>query len=134
MPYIKGAKGSRPKAAAEPVKTEAAKPVDDLDDLEDMEPIVLSDEDRALVSKEIEAIDKLTPEVRTVLIDEIMTRYCSMCSESLDEDGDCPEGCDPDDMLDDEEEDDEDDEDDGENGDGDPDEDDSEGEETEEKP
>jgi len=134
MPYIKGAKGSKPKTAMEPVKTEPAKPVDDLDDLEDMEPIVLSDEDRALVSKQIEAIDKLTPEVRTALIDEIMTRYCSMCSESLDEDGDCPEGCDPDDMLDDEDEDDEDDdEDDEENGDGEPDEDDD-SEETEETP
>jgi len=131
MPYIKGAKGSKPKAAVEPVKTEPAKPVDDLDDLEGMEPVVLSDEDRALVSKEIEAIDKLTPEVRTALIDEIMTRYCSMCSESLDEDGDCPEGCDPDDMLDDEDDEDEDEE----NGDGEPDEDDdSEGEETEETP
>jgi len=131
MPYIKGAKGSKPKTAVEPVKTEPAKPVDDLDDLEGMEPVVLSDEDRALVSKEIEAIDKLTPEVRTALIDEIMTRYCSMCSESLDEDGDCPEGCDPDDMLDDEDDEDEDEE----NGDGEPDEDDdSEGEETEETP
>ena len=131
MPYIKGAKGSKPKAAVEPVKTEPAKPVDDLDDLEGMEPVVLTDEDRALVSKEIEANDKLTPEVRTALIDEIMTRYCSMCSESLDEDGDCPEGCDPDDMLDDEDDEDEDEE----NGDGEPDEDDdSEGEETEETP
>lgn len=130
MPYIKGAKGSKPKTATEPVKTETAKPVDDLDDL-DMEPVVvLTKEEQAQVEGVIGAIDTLTPEVRTALIDEIMSRYCSMCSESLDEDGDCPEGCDPDDMLDDEEEDDEDDE---ENGDGEPDEDDD-SEETEETP
>jgi hypothetical protein len=125
MPYVKGAKGSRPKTAETTRTTEAPKPVDDLDDLDDVEPIVLSKEDKAAVDKTLAAIDALTPEVRTALIDEIMSRYCSMCSETLDEDGDCPEGCDPEDMLDDE--DDEDDE----NGDGEADEDDD-AEETEE--
>jgi hypothetical protein len=136
MGYVKGAKASRPKVAvqAEPARqAKVQEPEEDLDDEgveEIVEEIVLSVEDKASVAKTVALIDGLTPEVRTALIDEIMSRYCSMCSETLDEDGECPEGCDPDDMLD-EEDDDEDDEDD-ENGDGEPDEDDD-SEETEEE-
>jgi hypothetical protein len=50
----------------------------------------------------------LSTEERSALVDDILETYCSMCAEPLDEDGDCPEGCDPDDMLEDDEDEDED--------------------------
>jgi len=53
----------------------------------------------------LEAIATLPPEVRSEIIDDLLERYCSMCAEFLDEEGECPEGCDPEDMLDEEDDD-----------------------------
>jgi hypothetical protein len=79
----------------------------------------------ASVKRIMEAIGALPPEVRSDIIDDLLETYCSMCAEHLDVEGECPEGCDPEDMLDEEDEDGDDDE--GEDGD----EDDGEGEEGE---
>jgi len=60
----------------------------------------------------LEAVAVLPAEVRSELIDDLLDTYCSMCAERLDEEGECPEGCDPEDMLDNDDDDDDDDEDD----------------------
>jgi hypothetical protein len=79
----------------------------------------------------LKGIEVLPKEQRSDLIDHVLETYCAMCASTLNADGDCPEGCDPDDMLDDDDDDD-DDEDDEEGGDdGDPDEDDDEDDATE---
>jgi hypothetical protein len=64
----------------------------------------------------LEAVGALPPEVRSEIIDDLLETYCSMCAERLDEEGECPEGCDPEDLLNDDNdgEDDEDDEEDSE--------------------
>jgi hypothetical protein len=118
MPYIKGAKTLKPgpKEPTKPVEPDDA-------DLEELEPVVLTEPEKVAKAKILALVASLTPEVRGVLIDDLMEAYCSMCSETLDEDGDCPEGCEPDDL-------DEDDEDDDEGDDGEPDEDDEEEETT----
>ena len=112
MPYIKGAKASKKPETKKPAEDDVT--IDDAD-LEELEPVVLTDAEKATKDKVLALIASLTPEVRGVLIADVMEAYCSMCSETLDEDGDCPEGCEPDD-LDDEDEDDEEEDDEGDDG------------------
>ncbi len=71
------------------------------------------DEDKGGAARKVvwEAIAVLPAEVRSELIDDLLDTYCSMCAETLDVEGECPEGCDPEDMLDDDEDDDDDEED-----------------------
>jgi len=65
---------------------------------------------------------------RSDLIDSLLETYCTMCAAKLEEDGECPDGCDPEDLLG------EDDEDDEEGDDGDPDEEDEDENEEETEP
>lgn len=61
----------------------------------------------------LEAVGAMPAELRSEIIDDLLESYCSVCAEHLDTEGECPEGCDPEDLLeeeDDEEEDEEDDE------------------------
>ncbi len=80
---------------------------DDADDSKvAMDPVTM-----AAFEHVLEAIALLPPEARSEAIDKIMETYCPMCAECLDEEGECPEGCDPEDMLDDEDDEDDEDED-----------------------
>ena len=114
MSYVKGAKSKKTPTASvvgEPEPETGGPPE-----------VVLSKTELAAKQAVLAAIEALTPEARNVLIDDILQAYCSMCSEKLDADGECPdgecpEGCDPDDLdIDDEDDEDDEDEEDEEDG------------------
>jgi hypothetical protein len=94
------------------------------------------------LSKEalLAGVAQLSREERSDVIDELMEKYCSCCAHALDSEGNCPDGCDPDEMLNDGEDEDEDEEgeereeDDDDYDTGDPDDDEEEDDATEEEP
>lgn len=100
MPYVKGAKSGTKKISEVPEIPDDA-------DLDMPAEVKMTDGEKLAVEKIHGLVGAMRVEVRGALLDKLMETYCSMCSETLDDDGECPEGCDPDqiDDLDDDEDD-----------------------------